>query len=550
MINGEYYEYLDEWHRKTEKIFCKNSFYKTGGSGGASIRIGTSYSLYKKFVRFYELGVDEEYLRNNEYCEPKDFIIFKENLEKYIEEAKPLFENPPEDAILNEDEEIETAKFKITKEFEESIGECIKFTETSYEFKMDFKRGAGGDIHILNENRHDELFSLLRKIAIPEYSYQYIYKIIKDKKIVYCLVLSVNEEGPFERFYFDSKEVHLELCSNPEDLNIDSSVTKQLWASLFAGQNIILTGAPGTGKTHLATIAADRAMGENGYVLTTATSDWTTFDTIGGLIPNDKGELVFREGKFLQAIKENKWLIIDEINRADIDKAFGQLFTVLSGKDVELPYYIKDKNDKEKLIPIKIKSHDEYDSFYDKNTATYFIGKDWRIIATMNSYDKNALFDLSYAFMRRFMIIEVGVPDDFMGFIRNLKDENNEPVYDKFSEGFTRKLEALYEINKKDTSAEPKDTINRQLGPAIFLDILKYLDQRMELEKNCLDGQRKYKYDNKIFSEALIAYIIPQFEGMGNAQRKLVKNFLKNEVFVDEDSTSVINKLDEMKLLF
>ena len=35
---------------------------------------------------------------------------------------------------------------------------------------------------------------------------------------------------------------------------------------------------------------------------------------------------------------QKRVLIIDEINRADIDKAFGELFTLLSGNNVDLPY--------------------------------------------------------------------------------------------------------------------------------------------------------------------------------------------------------------------
>ena len=109
----------------------------------------------------------------------------------------------------------------------------------------------------------------------------------------------------------------------------------------------LLYGESGTGKTELA-LKFSNASKENkfcdGYVLTTATSDWSTFDTIGGLMPDENGELYFNQGKFLEAIALNKWLIIDEINRADIDKAFGQLFTVLSGQNVELPYKLNGKS--------------------------------------------------------------------------------------------------------------------------------------------------------------------------------------------------------------
>ena len=35
---------------------------------------------------------------------------------------------------------------------------------------------------------------------------------------------------------------------------------------------------------------------------------------------------------------QNKWLIIDEINRSDIDKAFGALFSALTGDPITLSF--------------------------------------------------------------------------------------------------------------------------------------------------------------------------------------------------------------------
>lgn len=476
----------------------------------------------------------EDFLSEEQFQEKKEFILLKEDLDKYLEDAEYTFKNPPEDYIYfadGEEENYETIKLKLNEDFKELIEEYKNLTENFFEFKMSCKKDRNNLSYILHENsRGDKLYKLLRKMAIPYFSYFTILKLRKNKKIIFYLKLCSGNKITPEK-----------LENSLKDLKINCNTIKQICASLNAGQNIILTGVPGSGKTHLASIFAEAGMGMEGYVLTTATSDWTTFDTIGGLMPKDNGELEFHEGKFLQAIKNNKWLIIDEINRADIDKAFGQLFTVLSGQDIELPYYIKNKSNI--LIPIKIKTCDKCDSFYDSNDATYYIGKNWRIISTMNSYDKNALFDLSYAFMRRFTIIEVDVPIKF-DFIKKLKNEYGEVLYDKFSKEYKEKLEKLYLINQN-----PK--INRQLGPAIFLDILKYLYYRMDLEESeWLNDNGEYKYNNQIFSEALIAYMIPQFEGLHSTQRTFVVDFIKDEVFADHGSSAVIKKLKDMKSYF
>lgn len=246
----------------------------------------------------------------------------------------------------------------------------------------------------------------------------------------------------------------LEIPENTDLLGIDPTVYRQINAALKSGkQHIMLYGPPGTGKTTLARWIAGTLTGGK-WTLVTGSSDWSSQDIIGGYQPIGDGGVAFIPGVLLRRF--DRPLIIDELNRCDIDKVIGPLFTVLSGQETTLPYRL---NIEDKASPQYVILPESKPSAAEHEFAP---GPHWRLISTINSIDKAALYQMSYALSRRFGWVYVDAPRDTAGFITSYL-RNVDPTWDGPTPGAPCPLAIFWSaINNV-----------RVLGPAPIIDAIK-----------------------------------------------------------------------------
>lgn len=255
-------------------------------------------------------------------------------------------------------------------------------------------------------------------------------------------------------------------------LEFPDSVLGALVAALRSGKHVILTGPPGTGKTTLAMLVSELARESlmcSGFLSTTATSNWSVDQTVGGIFEGDDGP-AFRPGVVLDAIESGRWLLIDELNRADIDRALGEFFTVLSGQPVVLPFKRTAFSPNLALVPSGAET--------PPDTEPIRIPKAWRIVATMNDYDRNQLFQLSHALMRRFAFVHLGAPTD--------------DVFRQLVSGPGEVVAELLPLRQF-----------QELGPAIFIDASEFAALRL------LDGASR----SAVLLEVFNAYFLAQLDG-------------------------------------
>ena len=305
----------------------------------------------------------------------------------------------------------------------------------------------------------------------------------------------------------------VEIPHFSELVGIDPSVYRQINGALRAGkQHLMFYGPPGTGKTTLAQLVAGTL--HDAYTMITGSADWTSQDVIGGYQPVGDGKVQFIPGVLIQNF--DRPLIIDELNRCDIDKVIGPLFTVLSEQKTTLPYRtdISDAESAAYVILPKPKPGAAEHEFAPR--------PGWRILATINSIDKAALYQMSYALSRRFGWIYVDVPEDLEEFLIEVMRKWNMIRAEDAATGQVPLARLWRVVNGA-----------RVVGPAPILDMLRTI-QGVDADVPLLANPEGEQ--GSVFLDGFYMYVMPMLDGISVRQAEEVAKGVAKAIGLEEES--------------
>lgn len=209
----------------------------------------------------------------------------------------------------------------------------------------------------------------------------------------------------YEKFLNEmSKDVSTERVGEQKDKeNVDLEAIR-----LSSGENVLLYGVPGSGKSW--TIEHEYCNADSVVERLVFHPDYTYSDFIGQILPavDDDGQVSYKftPGPFTNILREaynhpqiEYILIIEEINRGNAPAIFGEVFQLLDRK-VE----VRDNDDGGPIGTSEygITNMNIAEEMYgkDKKTEKVRIPSNLSIIGTMNTSDQN-VFTLDTAFQRR-----------------------------------------------------------------------------------------------------------------------------------------------------
>ena len=299
-----------------------------------------------------------------------------------------------------------------------------------------------------------------------------------------------NQQGSFFKVTADEYDIIMEMVrgDNPipkqekkekytksnflDEVYVSYLDYERLESLLLRKKNLILQGAPGVGKTFAAKRLAYAIMGEKDdsrVMQVQFHQNYSYEDFVMGYKPNEEGGFELKNGVFYRFCKravadsEHKYFfIIDEINRGNLSKIFGELLMLIEN----------DYRDK----PIQLAYKDEM----------FAVPSNLYIIGMMNTADRS-LAMIDYALRRRFSFFEMKPGFNSPAFKEEIR-KKTDPRLDNL-------VKAILELNKV---IENDDSLGSGfcIGHSYLCNLGYHYELENIVEYDIIPMLREYWFDN------------------------------------------------------
>ncbi len=257
-----------------------------------------------------------------------------------------------------------------------------------------------------------------------------------------------------------------------KEVYMDEQQLHTMKSLLLRKKNLILQGAPGVGKTFAAKRLAYALMGEKDESrvdIIQFHQNYSYEDFVMGYKPNVEGGFSLSNGifyEFCQKARQHSdmpyFLIIDEINRGNLSKIFGELLQLIEADYREQPIQLA------------------------YNKEPFSVPSNVYIIGMMNTADRS-LAMIDYALRRRFSFFEMKPGFETYGFQEEIKKHMN-PHLDNL-------VKAIIELNRVISSDDSLGS-GFCIGHSYLCNLDGGYDLESIVENDIIPMLREYWFDN------------------------------------------------------